>query len=50
MKIPYGIDQSVGSKDDARALWPLCAHQGVLSQQNLTDVFGTGNTNDRFPQ
>lgn len=50
MKIPHGIDQSVGSKDDARALGPLCAHQVVLSQQNFTDVFGTSHTNDRFTQ
>lgn len=50
MQIPNGVDQGVGSQDNAGALGPLGAHQAVLAQQDLADVFCTCHTDDRLPK
>lgn len=50
MQISDGVDQRVGSQDDAGALGPLCAHQAVFAQQDLADVFGPRHPDDGFPQ
>lgn len=50
VQVSDGVDQSVGSQDDAGALGPLGAHQAVLAQQDLTDVFGARDPDDGFPQ
>lgn len=39
VQVSNGVDQGVGSQDDAGALGPLGAHQTVLPQQDLADVF-----------
>lgn len=44
------VDERVWSEDDARALWPLCAHQGVFTEQDLTNVFSAGHADHGFPQ
>lgn len=50
VQISDGVDQRVGSQDDAGALGPLCAHQAVLAQKDLADVFGPRHPDDGFPQ
>lgn len=50
MEVSDGVDQGVGSQDDACALRPLGAHQAVFPQQDLADVFCTRHPDDRLPQ
>lgn len=50
MQVSDGVDQGVGPQDDAGALGPLSAHQAVLTQQDLADVFGPGHPDDRLPE
>lgn len=50
MQLSDGVHQGVGAQDDAGALRPLRAHQAVLAQQDLADVFGACHPDDRFPQ
>lgn len=50
VQITDRVDERVWSKDDARALWPLCAHQCVLPEQDLTNVFSARHTDHGFPQ
>lgn len=50
VQLTDGVDERVWSKDDARALWPLCAHQGMFTKQDLTNVFSASHANHRFPQ
>lgn len=50
VQLPAGVDQGAGSQDDAGALGPLGAHQGVLAQQNLPDVVGAGDPDHRLSQ
>ena len=46
MKVSDGVDQGVWPQDDAGALWPLGAHQGVLTQQDLADILCTRHPDD----
>ena len=50
VQVSDGVDQGVGPQDDAGALGPLGAHQTVLAQQDLADVFSTCDPDDRLPQ
>ena len=50
MKVSHRVNKSVGSQDDARALRPLCAHHGVFSHQDLTNVLRARHSDDGFPQ
>lgn len=50
MYVSNGVDQGIGSQDDASALGPLGTHQAVLAQQDLADVFSARHPDDRLPQ
>lgn len=50
VQISDGVDQRVGPQNDAGALRPLGAHQRVLAQQDLADVFSTCYPDDGLPQ
>lgn len=50
MQLTDRVDERVWSKDDACALRPLCAHQCVFTEQDLTDVFSAGHPDHGFPQ
>lgn len=50
MQVSDGVDQGVGSQDDAGALRPLGAHQRVLAQQDLADIFRARHPDDGLPQ
>ena len=50
MQVSDGVDQGVGSQDDAGALGPLGAHQAVFAQQDLADVFCARHPDDGFPK
>lgn len=50
VQVSDGVDQGVGSQDDAGALGPLCAHQTVLPQQDLTDVLSTRHSDQGLPE
>lgn len=50
MQVSDGVDQGVGSQDDAGALGPLGAHQRVLAQQDFADVFCARHPDDGLPE
>lgn len=50
MQVSDGVDQGVGSQDDAGALGPLGAHQAVFAQQDLSDVFCTRHPDHGLPK
>lgn len=50
VQVSDGVDQGVGSQDDAGALRPLGAHQRVLAQQDLADIFCARHPDDGLPQ
>jgi len=50
VQVSGGVDQGVGSQDDAGALGPLGAHQTVLSQEDLADVFCARHPDDGLPE
>lgn len=50
MQVSDGVDQRVGPQDDAGALGPLGAHQAVLAQQDLADVFCARHPDDGLPE
>lgn len=50
MYVSNGVDQGVGSQDNAGALGPLGTNQAVFAQQDLTDVLGARHPDDRFPK
>lgn len=50
MDVSHRVDECVWPQDDARALGPLGAHQVVLPQQDLADVFGARHPDEGLPQ
>lgn len=50
MQITDRVDERVRSEDDPCALWPLCAHQRVFAEQDLTNVFSASHADHGFPQ
>lgn len=50
VQVSDGVDQSVGSQDDASALGPLGAHQAMLSQKDLSDILSPCHSDHWFPQ
>lgn len=50
MQFTNRVDQGVRSQDYAGALRPLCTHQTVLPQQDLSNVLCPCDPDDRFSQ